>query len=268
MRRARRDIAHPAVAVLRAAVLVVVLGGLACAAPAATAPPRVNALQATLDEPAAKTPEVSTAELLSLLAAGTTTVLDARPVAEFAMSHIPGARNVSARPGLPMSEYVSDVHEVTRLVGGKKDSPLVLYCNGPFCGKSKRLADELVAAGFSNVRRYQLGIPVWRALVGVSEIELEGIKRLRASDQTAVFIDARERAAFEAGSLKGARHVPVDEVLRAKDDGRLPMEDHNTRIVVLGADAAQARAVVEALAKNAFHNASYFAGGYSVWAGL
>ena len=47
---------------------------------------------------------------------------------------------------------------------------------------------------------------------------------------------------------------------KAKDDGRLPMEDHNTRIVVFGRDAAQARALAEAIAREAFHNVAYFPG--------
>ena len=37
-------------------------------------------------------------------------------------------------------------------------------------------------------------------------------------------------------------------------------EDHNTRIVVFGLDAQQARAVTAELAKNAFHNVAYFPG--------
>jgi hypothetical protein len=48
--------------------------------------------------------------------------------------------------------------------------------------------------------------------------------------------------------------LPTDEVEKAKNDGRLPMEDHNTRIVVFGSTAAQARSTAEAIAKNAFHN--------------
>ena len=52
----------------------------------------------------------------------------------------------------------------------------------------------------------------------------------------------------------------VGEVRRAKDDGRLPMEDHNTRLIVLGKDAAEARFVAEAIAREAFHNVSYFPG--------
>jgi hypothetical protein len=52
----------------------------------------------------------------------------------------------------------------------------------------------------------------------------------------------------------------VGDVRAAKDDGRLPMEDHNTRIIVFGRDAGQARAVAEALAREAFHNVTYFDG--------
>lgn len=47
---------------------------------------------------------------------------------------------------------------------------------------------------------------------------------------------------------------------KAKDDGRLPMGDHNTRILVVGADATQARALAEAVAKEAFSNVAFFAG--------
>jgi rhodanese-related sulfurtransferase len=169
--------------------------------------------------------------------------------------------------------YVSDVKEVERLVDGDKSKPLILYCNGPFCGKSKRLSEELLAAGFTNVRRYQLGIPVWRALGGLTEIELEGVQHVLQRDRTAVFLDARSAGEFNAGTLPGARNIPqsavepgkdVGEVRKAKDDGRLPMEDHNTRIVVFGGDAAQARGLAEAIAREAFHNVAYFAGHFDV----
>ena len=76
-----------------------------------------------------------------------------------------------------------------------------LYCNGPFCGKSKRLAEELTAAGYTNVRRYQLGAPVWRALVGVMQIEPDGIRYVREGDKTAVFFDARSAEEFSGRQL-------------------------------------------------------------------
>jgi rhodanese-related sulfurtransferase len=224
---------------------------------------------ARLSEPGQKTPEVSTEELRGILAARSASVFDARPSAEYATGHIPGARNVAARPGVPMSLYVSDVAEIGRVLGGAKDAPIVLYCNGPFCGKSKRLADELMAAGFTRVRRYQLGIPVWRALGGVTEIEAAGLRHVLAEDRTAVVIDARERAEAVRSPLAGARGIPrslvlegkdTGEVKLAKDDGRLPMQDHNTRVIVVGRNAEDARYVAEALAREAFHNVSYFPG--------
>jgi len=227
--------------------------------------------QATLMESDQKTKEVSTEELRNILAEKSATVFDARPFQEYAISHIPGAVNVSAKPGVPASLYVSDVAEIGRVLKGSKAAPIVLYCNGPFCGKSKRLAAELLDAGYTNVRRYQLGIPVWRALGGLTQIQPEGLRYVIENDRTAVFIDAREAAEFEAGGIARARNVPrsglkpgkdVGEIKAAKDDGRLPMEDHNTRIVVFGKTAEQAKAVAEAIAKEAFHNVSFFDAGF------
>lgn len=203
--------------------------------------------------------ELSTDDLRQVLKDGSAVVFDSRPHLEYAVSHIPGAQNVAAKPGVPTSVYVSDVAEIGRLVQDKA-TPLVLYCNGPFCGKSQRLGEELLEAGYSNVRRYQLGAPTWRALVGVMQIELDGIRYVRDGDRTAVFVDTRSADDFRAGSLPGARNIPLAEVVAAKDDGRLPMEDHNTRIVVFGADAEQARATTTELAKNAFHNVTFFDG--------
>jgi rhodanese-related sulfurtransferase len=107
-----------------------------------------------------KTAEISTAELRRILAENSAVVLDTRPFMEFAVGHIPGALNVSAKPGVPVSLYVSDIAEIERLLRGDKQAPVVLYCNGPFCGKSSRLAEELLQAGFTNVRRYQLVVCV------------------------------------------------------------------------------------------------------------
>jgi rhodanese-related sulfurtransferase len=225
--------------------------------------------QATLMEADQKTQEISTAALRRILQDGSAAVLDVRPPQEYAVSHIPGALNVSPKPGIAMSMYVSDVAEIGRLLKGDRTRPIVLYCNGPFCGKSKRVATELLDAGYTSVRRYQVGIPVWRALGGVTQVEPDGIRRISASDRTAVLIDAREPAEFKAGSIPNAKSLPrsglkpgkdVGEVKAAKDDGRLPMEDHNTRIVVFGTTTDQARAVAEAIANEAFHNVSFFDG--------
>jgi rhodanese-related sulfurtransferase len=216
--------------------------------------------QATLMEQEQRTGEVTTAELLQILADQSAYVFDARPHLEYAISHIPGALNVAPKPGVEMSQYVSDVAEIERVVQDKT-ATIILYCNGPFCGKSKRLSEELLDAGFTNVRRYQLGVPTWRALVGVTQIELDGARYVFEGDKTAVWIDARSANEYTANTLPGAVNM-IDkvDVVKAKDDGRLPMQDHNTRIIVFGADGEQARMVATEIAKNAFHNVMFFDG--------
>ncbi|HUR80161.1 MAG TPA: rhodanese-like domain-containing protein [Thermoanaerobaculia bacterium] len=254
--------------------VIAVLPSLALASCAANAPaPRESPsiFASTLIETKVSTQNISTDEMEKVITAREALVLDARPRLEWAISHIPTALNVAPKPGTPMSLYVSDVAEIGRLVAGDPRKPVIVYCNGPFCGKSKRLADELIAAGYTDVRRYQLGAPVWRALGKVMVIEPEGVRYVLSGDRTAVFIDAREAADFSAGSVDGARNIArsrvlpgkdVGEVKAAKDDGRLPMNDHNTRIIVFGADGGQARYVAEAIAREAFHNVTFFEGTY------
>jgi rhodanese-related sulfurtransferase len=226
----------------------------------------VTIYQATLQEPDQPASEISTEELRQILADGTATVFDARPYNEYASGHIPGVMHVRGKPGSTSAHYTSDAGAIAAAVGADKATPIVVYCSGPFCGRSKRAAQALLETGYTNVRRYQLGIPVWRALGGVTEIELDGIKRLYGKDQTAVWLDVRKPGAFQAGSLGLAKNLPHSTVTRddgldaASEDGRLPVEDHNTRIIVLGEDRGKARAVAEALTADAFHNVAFFSG--------
>jgi rhodanese-related sulfurtransferase len=227
---------------------------------------------ATLGERGAKTPEISTEELRHVLEEKSATVLDVRPALEFAISHIPGSINVAQKPGTSKALYVSDAAEIEHIVGGKKSAPIILYCNGPFCGKSKRVSEDLLAAGFTNVRRYQLGIPVWRALGGLTQVEAEGVRYVFQNDHTAVWLDTRTLQDFKASSLSGAQRVGIEvtqggkdnpAMQKAKNDGTLPINDHNTRIIVFGDDAQLVRAIGDAIAKEAFHNVAFFAGTYA-----
>ena len=206
---------------------------------------------ATLSEPDAKSQQVSTDELKRILADGSAILVDTRARAEFVAGHIPGARGLDGPP----SEYVSIIE---RMVAGDKSKALVLYCNGPFCQASKRLAEQLLTGGFTNVRRYQLGLPIWRALGGPTVIELEGILRIFKADQTVVYFDARSPSEFARGSLPAAHNISADEL---KSPG-LPFDDFNRRIVLFGRDGADARKLADAFGNRAWHNVSYYPGTY------
>ena len=208
-----------------------------------------TALQAVVGETNAKTQEVSTADVRRILADGGAMLVDSRKRAEYVAGHIAGAKNAST------------IDEISTLAGGDKAKALVLYCNGQNCQASRTLSEQLVTAGFTNVKRYQLGIPMWRALNGPVEIELEGFLRIYKVDQTAKLFDARSAADFARVNLPGTHSVPADQL--AADGLRkapMPSEDFNTRIILFGRDGAQARQLTDAVLKGAMQNVSYFPG--------
>lgn len=214
----------------------------------------INIYRATIGETDQKTAEINTEQMRQILSDGSALILDTRPRAEFVNGHIPGARYLE---GLS-TEAVTAVEQ---LVEGDKGKALVLYCNGPFCQASRRLSAQLVDAGFTNVRRYQLGMPIWRALGGPTALELEGVVRVYKSDQTAVFLDARSPEEFAKESLPLAKNLPPEAAAKVQG-GLMPADDFNTRVVLFGRDAEQARAVANALSKRPWHNVAYFPGTY------
>jgi rhodanese-related sulfurtransferase len=224
-------------------------------------------MQATYAEPNQKTPQVSTEQVRRILADGSAIIIDTRPRVQFEAGHIPGAHHVD---GTPADQVVA----VERLVNGNKNAALVLYCNGPFCQASRRFAEQLVAANFSNVRRYQVGIPVWRALGGPTAIELPAITRIFGVDRTAVFIDARSAEEFAKGTIPGAHNVTLDTLVATQKkmmsgqfkDPPLPLDDFNRRIILVGQDGAQARKLADAMSKRPWHNVAYFPGRFEALA--
>ena len=206
----------------------------------------------------AGSPEMSTAELRAALTESSAIILDARPYEEYAVSHIPGARAVPPKPGTTPALYVADAADIVKTIPDKSQ-PLILYCNGLFCGRSERFADDLTKLGYRNVRRYQLGAPGWRALGGVMQVEKPALLRLLAQDATSVLIDGRAEVGLKP-RLRNAVSIPLPQASQAKDDGRLPMTDHNTRIFVVGTNGTEARTVAEAIVHDAFHNVTFFGG--------
>src|SRR5499433_4285865 len=181
------------------AVVCIALAALAVIAVPAFAQ---SVFQATLAETNQKAPEANTADVQRALADGSAIVVDSRKHAEYVAGHIAGARNASS------------IDEMLKVVSGDRSKAVILYCNGQHCQASRNLSGELVAAGFTNVRRYQLGIPMWRALNGPVEIELEGIVRIFGVDRTAVYFDARSSEEFARGTLPGALNIPIDNTSR------------------------------------------------------
>ena len=195
--------------------------------------------------------EVTTEELQQVLAAGKVPVLDVRSEKEYSIAHIPGSVNI----------YEKETDAIMRQFPDKS-AALVIYCNGPYCHKVKRVGEQLVKKGYTNLKRYQLGLPVWRAFGNTVETGALGFKYIFSGDKTAVFVDARTTEQFKAGTVPGAVNVRAGEEETANTDGRLPYTDKGTRIVVFADTPEKARKVAEGIAHRAFWNSSYYGGTY------
>jgi len=106
---------------------------------------------------------VSREELLRRKRAGSVTVLDVRPLEEFAAGHIEGAINI------PIKELERRLAEV----GRRRE--VVAYCRGPYCVMSYEAVARLRERGFK-VRRLVDGYPEWR-LAGLPVAIGPGVER-------------------------------------------------------------------------------------------
>jgi len=217
--------------------------------------PAVQAADATRASwPQEKSPdaaiEITTAELKQIFIEGKIPVIDVRPEKEYDVSHIPGSVNI-------FETHIDRMNELCT-----KSAGVVLYCNGPYCHKTGRVAENLTKKGCLDIRKYQDGLPIWRALGNVAETTLSGFRYVLVSDRTALFIDARSNEEFNTGSMPGAKNLQAGEIDAANDDGRLPYTDHGTRVIVFGKTTEQARKLAEAIAHRAYWNSSYLATTY------
>lgn len=88
-------------------------------------------------------------ELAQRMAEGSVTILDVRPPDEFAMGHIPGARNVT----------LADLEGIVETLDPGIE--IVAYCRGPYCVYARQAITALRKRGL-NARRLEGGLPEWR----------------------------------------------------------------------------------------------------------
>ena len=235
-----------------AVALFALATSLACACvPAMASKGRPNIHEATLDEQNQKTPEIATDEFKALLAKGGSIVFDARPTEEYAVAHIPGS-------------LILDEKQLGRFTQSYPDrgTSIVIYSNGPFCDQARTRSDDLLRLGYTRVSRYQLGLPVWRALGNTAETNLQGLRQV-ARDGNTLIVDARSLAEYATGTVPGAKAIFAGEVGKAEKDRRLRYLDHSARVIVFANSAGDARAVADELARTAYSNTSYFDGSYA-----
>lgn len=93
---------------------------------------------------------VSRKELTRRLKDDSVTVLDVRPLDEFAAGHVPSAVNI------PLKELRRHLRDVP------KDREIVAYCRGPYCVLAFEAVSLLRKHGYE-ARRLEDGYPEWKA---------------------------------------------------------------------------------------------------------
>ena len=93
---------------------------------------------------------ISRNELQTRLAEGSVVLLDVRPADEFAIAHIPGARNVS----------LTELEDA--MLDFAPEAQIIAYCRGPWCVLAHEAVAKLRRHGFS-AERLDGGLPDWRA---------------------------------------------------------------------------------------------------------
>jgi len=104
---------------------------------------------------------LSPAQAQAALEARAKTFVDAREPDEFAEGHIPGAVNIPAEVLLTGLEAAAGQFA--------KDAPLLFYCGGISCPKSKELAEGFKQLGYTALSVMPEGLEGWTASGGKVE---------------------------------------------------------------------------------------------------
>lgn len=170
----------------------------------------------------------------SILKNDTALLMDARPRGKYLAATIPGAL------------YMNDT-QLEKLSGRfpvDKTTPIVPFCGGYNCSKSHKVANALLAQGYTNVRVFAGGLPAWKkadmpttaspkkapsAAAPVKDVFVDGIKRgldegtvdgewfnTLLSDNkvpsNVTLIDVRPVEDYKVGHIKNALNIVAEEL--------------------------------------------------------
>ena len=207
--------------------------------------------------------EISVKELLDIMNSGKPYYLfDARPAKRFGGGHIP--TSVTAFP---------DDKNFLSLLPADKNALLIFYCGGPTCPYTGKAIKQAQAAGYTNLKGFQAGMPGWKkAKLPVYSEPKWLAKKL---NQQHVIIDARSKDVSSKAHIKGAVAKPVAELqamtqefIKSKTIPELPGVSDKRAPIIVYADShtsAEAGAGFNELRKWGYKKATILNGGFEGW---
>jgi rhodanese-related sulfurtransferase len=92
-------------------------------------------------------------QAFALYEEGAHLIFDARPVADFAAGHLPGAHSL---PGDAFDLHIGDYLPLLY-----PEQPILVYCSGEACDESVLVSRGLIDMGFTNLVLFASGIQAW-----------------------------------------------------------------------------------------------------------
>jgi rhodanese-related sulfurtransferase len=124
---------------------------------------------------------------------------DARPVKTFGPAHIPGAQ-----PAHPKDD------NFLSLLPQDKNALIVFYCGGPTCPYTGDAVEKAQAAGYTNLKGYQAGLPGWKK--NKLPIHSEASWLAKNLGTQTVILDMRAPKESSQLHIKGAVAMPLAEL--------------------------------------------------------
>ncbi len=210
---------------------------------------------------AAEAPLITTAELKKKMDAGEAFVLaDALSSIEHNELSIKGAVNIPSTKVKGNNNLPPD-----------KNTPLIFYCLGPKCGKSKIAAAVAMELGYTNVMVYNEGLPEWaknkypvekKANYPSVDVPRLTPQQLADTASSVVILDIRDSKHQESGHIAGAVEIDMDDL-----DSKYTQLPKDKKIVVIDHAAKQVVVAAKFLHMNGYQNLAVLDGGVLAWIG-
>ncbi|MCR5220041.1 MAG: MBL fold metallo-hydrolase [bacterium] len=208
-----------------------------------------NARGADLLEACTLDRALSVAQFSEAMATGAV-IIDSREAEAFGGGHIPGSINIGLEKQLAnwVGMVVSPDAELLLVTANRRDYEHMLI--------------ELRRIGYDRVLGYLSGgIKTWilsgRPVAQLAQLSCVAVQQ----GVSGILLDVRTNAEWESGHLRGARHIPLADLL----NGMLPEIDRKDNIVVYCRSGFRSNIAGSILARAGFINVQSMAGGVTAW---
>ena len=207
--------------------------------------------------------EIDVKQLLAIMTGGTPYHLyDARPGKRFGAGHVPSAQSAFPKDKDFLGKLPAD-----------KDALLVFYCGGPTCPYTGEAVKKAQAAGYTNLKGFQAGLPGWKK--AKLPVHAENSWLAKHLDPQHVILDVRDRAQSSQAHIEGAVALPTGELqamtqefIRQQKVAQLPGVSDMRAPLIVYADSHTAREALLAykeLRSWGYGNTTVLKGGFAAW---